>query len=226
MRESAAPAREASAGAAIPRLTPVPRSAAGWTAHLSSITSARHVKRGLQRWPIASLAMDRYKPMAFSIDTDRLAMRLRVRGDASWNLELLAEHEGGTTMTIAEAEQRLAEQNETARRIGIGLLTIRRQGEGDPIGYCGLIVGRGTLDEPEIAYELLRRFHGFAFATEAAAAVAEAAFATGRRRLWATVGSWNAPSLRVLDRIGFRRDHEISDDRGEVVYLVRDAALP
>lgn len=75
------------------------------------------------------------------------------------------------------------------------------------MGYCGLIVGRCTHDEPEIAYELLRRFHGHGYATEAARAVLEAAFATGRTRIWSTVGAWNTPpSLRVLEKIGFRRD--------------------
>ena len=90
------------------------------------------------------------------------------------------------------------------------------------IGYCALIVGRCSLDEPEIAYELLRRFQGFGYATEAAQALVAAAAATGRRRLWSTVGAWNAPSLRVLEKIGFRRDHTITGDRGEIVYLVRD----
>jgi RimJ/RimL family protein N-acetyltransferase len=85
---------------------------------------------------------------------------LRTRDDAAWNLELLGEHEGGTSMTINEAEQRLVEQKETAQVNGIGLLTIRRRDEGDPVGYCGLIVGRSTFDEPEIAYEFLRRFRG------------------------------------------------------------------
>jgi RimJ/RimL family protein N-acetyltransferase len=53
-----------------------------------------------------------------------------------------------------------------------------------------------------------------------------AAAATGRKRLWSTVGSWNAPSLRVLDKLGFHRDHVDPGDgsRGEVVWLTR--ALP
>ena len=55
------------------------------------------------------------------------------------------------------------------------------------------------MDEPEIAYELFRRVHGHGYATEAGRAVAGAAAATGRKRLWSTVGSWNAPSLRVLE---------------------------
>ena len=40
-----------------------------------------------------------------------------------------------------------------------------------------------TFDEPEIAYELLRRVHGQGYATEAARAVLDTAFATGRRRI-------------------------------------------
>jgi RimJ/RimL family protein N-acetyltransferase len=32
----------------------------------------------------------------------------------------------------------------------------------------------------------------------------------------------NAPSLRVLEKLGFLRDHSIFDEHGEVVYLVRD----
>ena len=166
---------------------------------------------------------DRYRPMSFSIETERLLLRLRGPEDAAWNLELLGEHEGGTTLTLAEAQRRLAEQSVQAHESGIGLLAIKRRAEGDLIGYCGLLVGRGSLDEPEIAYELLRRAHGHGYATEAARAVLDAAFATGRRRLWATVRAWNAPSFRVLEKIGFRRDHSVTDERGELVYMVRDA---
>jgi RimJ/RimL family protein N-acetyltransferase len=164
-----------------------------------------------------------YRPMGFSIETERLVLQLRGPDDASWNLELVGEHDGGTTLTLDDARRRLAEQEIAARDSGIGLLAIRRRAEGDPIGYCGLIVGRGSLDEPEIAYELLRRFHGHGYATEAARAVMDAAFATGRSRLWSTVRPWNAPSFRVLEKLGFRRDHSTVDDKGELVYLVRDA---
>jgi RimJ/RimL family protein N-acetyltransferase len=150
-------------------------------------------------------------------------LRLRDQDDAAWYLELLGEHEGGTTLTLADARRRLAEQYVQAHETGLGFLAITRRAEGDVIGYCGVLVGRASFDEPEIAYELLRRMHGQGYATEAARAVRDAAFATGRRRLWATVRAWNAPSLRVLEKIGFRRDHSVTDERGELVYLVRDA---
>lgn len=165
-----------------------------------------------------------FRSMAFAIDTDRLSLRLRTKEDAQCNLELLREHEGGTTLSIREVEQRLVEQNERAQEIGFGLLGIRRRTETSPIGYCGLILGRGTLEEPELAYEILQSFRGHGYATEAAGAVVAAAFATGRERVWATVGSWNAPSLRVLAKIGFHEHHREPRERGELVWMVRHAA--
>lgn len=49
----------------------------------------------------------------------------------------------------------------------------------------------------------------------------DAAIVTGRTRLWATVRPWNAPSFRVLEKLGFERSHVATDDRGEVVWLAR-----
>jgi RimJ/RimL family protein N-acetyltransferase len=164
-----------------------------------------------------------YRTMAFVIETERLSLRLRSKEDAECNLELLREHEGGTALSIHEVEHRMVEQSERAQINGFGLLGIRRRYETTPIGYCGLIIGRGTFEEPEIAYEILPKFRCHGYATEAAGAVTEAAFATGRERLWATVGSWNAPSFRVLEKNGFHAHHIGCDERGEFVYMVRNA---
>jgi RimJ/RimL family protein N-acetyltransferase len=168
---------------------------------------------------------EHFRTMAFWIGTARLSLRLRTKDDAECNLELLREHEGGTALSIGEVEQRMVEQNERAQVDGFGLLGIRRRYEPSAIGYCGLIIGRGTFEEPEIAYEVLPQFRGHGYATEAAGAVIEAAFATGRERLWATVGSWNAPSFRVLEKNGFHAHHGSCDERGEFVYMVRNAAV-
>lgn len=164
-----------------------------------------------------------FRPMSFSIETDRLSLRLRGAEDAVCNLALLSEHEGGTTAPLADVRESLVRQRRAALTNGIGLLSVQRRVEKDRIGYCGLIVGRGSFEEPEIAYELLPRIHGLGYATEAARAVVEATFATGRHRIWSTVRPWNKPSLRVLKKIGFRPDHSVTDDRGELIYLVRNA---
>jgi RimJ/RimL family protein N-acetyltransferase len=167
---------------------------------------------------------EHFRTMAFLIDTERLSLRLRTKDDAECNLELLREHEGGTELSLGKVEQRMVEQNERAQLDGFGLLGIRRRNEISPIGYCGLIIGRGTFEEPEIACEILPQFRGNGYATEAAGAVSEAAFATGRERLWATVGIWNAPSFRVLEENGFQAHHNDYGDGGAFVWMVRNAA--
>ena len=159
--------------------------------------------------------------MTHAIETERLTLRLRDERDAAWYRELIAER-GEAMPTLEEATARLARFRDLTVELGIGALAIGRRAEGDVIGYCALVIGRCSLDEPEIAYELLRRFHGRGYATEAAQALVSAAAATGRRRLWSTVGAWNTPSLRVLEKIGFHRDHAVEGDRGGIVYMVRD----
>ncbi|UGT44901.1 GNAT family N-acetyltransferase [Nocardia yamanashiensis] len=103
------------------------------------------------------------------------------------------------------------------------MLPIELRSTGEFIGYCGLIVGQGSFDEPEIAYELARRAHGFGYATEAARAVVEAAERTGRRRLWATVREWNTASLRVLEKLGFDHSGRVDPDpeRGASIWMTR-----
>jgi RimJ/RimL family protein N-acetyltransferase len=95
-----------------------------------------------------------------------------------------------------------------------------RKVDGEILGYCGLVIGRATVDEPELAYELFQHAHGHGYATEAAFAVIAAAKQTGRCRLWSTVRTWNAPSFRVLDKLGFTRDHSVWDEHGELVWNV------
>ena len=159
--------------------------------------------------------------MPLALETERLTLRLRDERDAAWYRELIAER-GEDMPTLEEATARLVRVRDMTLETGIGALAICRREEGDVIGYCALVVGRATFDEPELAYELLRRFHGHGYATEAARALVGGAAATGRHRLWSTVRPWNTASLRVLDKLGFRTDHTTTDERGEVVWLVRD----
>ena len=133
---------------------------------------------------------------------------------------LVAER-GGPMPTEIDIRDRIATQLAATSRTGLALLPLRRLVEGDFIGYCGLLVGRASVEEPEIGFELFRRVHNQGYATEAARAVLDAAIASGRSRLWSTVRTWNAPSLRVLDKVGFACDHTSVDDAGELVWLAR-----
>lgn len=159
--------------------------------------------------------------MPLALATDRLDLRLFEAADAGWYRLLVAER-GGQVPSPPAARDKVIELRRRAEDSGIGLLVVRRRDEGDVIGYCGLVVGRSTLAEPEIAYELFARAHRRGYATEAAAAVLDAAVAIGRRRLWSTVRAGNVASLRVLAKLGFQRRHSTWDERGEVVWNVRD----
>ena len=163
-----------------------------------------------------------FKPMAFQLKTERLELSMWEESDSVWLSKLIGER-GVDIPTVDSVRNWLIEMRKKADENGISLLTIRRRNEGDFIGYCGLIIGRSTLEEPEIAYELFRSAHGKGYATEAASAVLDAAIATGRHKLWSTVGAWNVASLRVLEKIGFTRHHSTWDDeRGEIIWNVRD----
>jgi len=161
-----------------------------------------------------------YRDMSLHLGTERLTLRPWAESDAD-ELRALHAERGNGTPTLEHIRAVIAKQLTTTAETGIALLPVQRRREGDFIGYCGLLAGRATIDEPEIAYELFRHAHGHGYATEAARAVLEAAAATGRKRLWSTVGAWNTPSLRVLEKLGFERHHVSTDGSGEVVWLTR-----
>jgi RimJ/RimL family protein N-acetyltransferase len=101
---------------------------------------------------------------------------------------------------------------------GVVPSVVVRKVDGEILGYCGLVIGRATIEEPELAYELFQHAHGRGYATEAAVAVVAAAKRTGRSRLWSTVRRWNSPSFRVLEKLGFISHHSVWDDDGELVW--------
>jgi RimJ/RimL family protein N-acetyltransferase len=163
-----------------------------------------------------------YPPMRMELETDRLALRPWTPADAQWLNSLHRERElgpGDAPSALEVTKRVVADIMERAPTTGISVLPVVRKADGLAIGYCGFIEGRASLDEPEIAYELFRAHHGRGYATEAARAVVAAAADTGRSRLWSTVGVWNAPSLRVLEKLGFQRRHTTEEASGSVVRL-------
>ena len=154
------------------------------------------------------------------IETDRLVLRRRSAEDAAVQRELWTERD-----PRVPPHRRIGPDGRpTVEDIAASLLTIVRKHEGDVIGYCGLIFdGRGPSDEPELAYELLRRAQGFGYATEAARAVLEWAAEAGYRRIWAGVRKWNVASLRVVQKLAFvdTGQDEPDSDYGDLVVAIR-----
>lgn len=172
--------------------------------------------------------------MPTEVETPRLRLRSWRLSDAEYVRALWAERDPRALRTIdkqgnptvIDLRAGLADQLLETDETGLALLAIERRLEADFIGYCGLIVGRASHEEPEIAYELLRRFHGHGYATEAAAAVVDLAADTGRSRLWSTVPTWNTASLRVLNKLGFEQTDRVSFDgaEGDILWLTRHLA--
>ncbi|HEX7196292.1 MAG TPA: GNAT family N-acetyltransferase [Candidatus Limnocylindria bacterium] len=164
--------------------------------------------------------MDGVRPLASSIATERLLLEVRGAESAGVQRALMAEQGRPVTRSLAEEEARLADQHAAFDATGIGFLSIRLRETGDEVGYCGLLVGRHSLEEPEIAFEVLRSAQGRGVATEAARALVAATWETGRERLWATTRPDNLASLRVAAKSGFVEHHRTLDEQGEVVHLL------
>lgn len=174
--------------------------------------------------------MATYGDLPEELGTERLRLRRWVEADAEEYRGLWVERDPRALRRIDAEGRPTVEQvrgwlveNPLAAEPGLGLLVIERRDSGEFVGYCGLTVGRGSFEEPEIAYELARRAHGHGYATEAARAVVEAAARTGRRRLWATVREWNSASFRVLEKVGFERSGRVTEDaeRGDTIWMTR-----
>ncbi|GAA3130943.1 RimJ/RimL family protein N-acetyltransferase [Kribbella aluminosa] len=171
-----------------------------------------------------------YDDFPAELTTERLCLRRWRPSDAENYRALWAERDHRALRQIdADGNPTVEEirgwltDNPLAAAPGLGLLPIELRATGEFLGYCGLTVGQATYDEPEIAYELAHRTHGHGYATEAARAVLEAAAGTGRKRLWATVREWNAPSFRVLEKLGFKHSGRVTEDaeRGNSIWMTR-----
>lgn len=150
--------------------------------------------------------------MPLELETDRLLLRPWRVSEAAVQRQLWLERDPrvpARRQIDADGHPTLAEMEEWIRRADrpttTGLLAVQRRAEGDVIGYCGLVGGGGGPheEEPELAYELLRRVWGHGYATEAALAVLDWARSSGHARLSASVWDWNTASRRVLGKLGF-----------------------
>ena len=143
------------------------------------------------------------------LETERLLLRPWRVSEAAIQRELWTERDPRVPPyrrvdadghpTVADIEHWIR----AAKPSSIGLPAVERKATKDVIGYCGLIASGRAPEEPELAYELLRRFWGQGYATEASWAVLDWARSFGYERVWATVWEWNTESRRVLEKVGF-----------------------
>lgn len=100
--------------------------------------------------------MGLFSAFAQELETRRLLMRPWRLSDSEAIRGLWAERDPRSLRvidaagrpTVEDIRLRIQEQLEESTRTGLALLAIERKGEGDFVGYCGVIIGASTLALP------------------------------------------------------------------------------
>jgi len=89
-------------------------------------------------------------------------------------------------------------------RFGFGLNRVELKESGELIGMCG-ILKRDSLPDPDLGYAFLPEYWNRGYAFEAATAImSQARTAFGLPRVLAVTTPGNSPSIRLLEKAGFR----------------------
>lgn len=168
------------------------------------------------------------------LETERLTLREASLDDATFILRLLNEPSflrfigDRGVRTVDDAVRYIAERLIESYVVnGFGLWLVERKEAPGPIGLCGL-VKRSALPDADIGFAFLTEFWSAGYAFESARAVRDYALGTlGLPRLLAIVNDDNAPSIRLLEKLGleFVRMIELSTDAPPVRLFALGGAI-
>jgi RimJ/RimL family protein N-acetyltransferase len=162
------------------------------------------------------------------IETARLRLRRLVPGDLS-ALHALHSREDVTRWLYwgprDEDEVRASLEGHIARASDEGVV-LAIDLDGELIGTANVAVGEHG--QGEVGFMLHPDHHGHGYATEAAAAILELAFGTyGLHRVFGRVEPRNTASVRVLERLGMRKEAHLVENewvkgewQSEAVYAI------
>lgn len=151
--------------------------------------------------------------MSLPITTDRLVLRRYTCDDIPELLGVLSHPSldgvvSGRIETTEEGVRKYIDLQNSYRPFEKGRvfeLAVERKADGSVLGLIGLI--RRDDGEGEMGWALGAEHRGRGYATEAASALIGYAFQSlGLRRIVADASGDNAPSLRVMERLGMKRD--------------------
>lgn len=158
-------------------------------------------------------------------ETSRTRLRWLVPDDAPFIQELVNQPSWLANIGERNVHDRTSAEGYIANgpvasyaRHGFGLWCVERREDGAPIGLCGLLQ-RDYLDAPDIGYAFLERYQGQGYASEVTAAtMVHAREKFGHQRIYASVVTSNAASIRVLQKLGmtFLRPFRAPGDAEEV----------
>src|SRR5262249_12566751 len=172
------------------------------------------------RFPLA-----RMERVLWVLRTRRLVLRRLSIDDAPFILELVNEPSwlrfiGDKGVRTLEDAQNYIRQGpiDMYERLGFGMYLTELKTDGTPIGICGLIK-RDALEDVDVGFANLPRFWGKGYAYEAASAVMNyGKKVIGLKRIVAVTAPGNAPSVRLLEKLGlrFERRVRLAEDGPEV----------
>jgi [ribosomal protein S5]-alanine N-acetyltransferase len=105
------------------------------------------------------------------------------------------------------SEERVRDSADLFERRGVGLWLAHHKATRDLVGFCGFLEILSMHPQPQLVYALFEGFTGMGYATEMArASIAEARRHPGFSTIVAGVDGANVVSIRVLEKLGFRRE--------------------
>lgn len=157
------------------------------------------------------------------VETTRLVLR---RWDDADRLPFAAMNADPEVMRYFPAPMTGPESDALVDRIeehfdtyGYGLWALERRDDGAFLGFTGLATVRPELPFApalEVGWRLTRTAWGHGFATEAALEALRVGFESGHAEIVSFTAVANAPSRRVMERLGMRRDPDDDFDHPAV----------
>jgi RimJ/RimL family protein N-acetyltransferase len=159
---------------------------------------------------------------AVILTTARLKLRRFLQSDLDPFAALNADPEvmrylGGAALTRAQSEDMLLGADHCFAELAYGKIAVERSADGAFLGACGLSVESWYPDDLELGWRLAHMHWGRGYASEAAAAWLDYAFAIfDARRVISISDAPNVRSIAVMKNIGMRFDHDARlSDNGE-----------
>jgi ribosomal-protein-alanine N-acetyltransferase len=147
------------------------------------------------------------------IETARLVMRRWTDADrepfAAMNADPEVMRYFPAPLTRAESDELIDRIEERFHADGYGLWALERRDDGAFLGFTGLApVPSGLPFAPalEVGWRLARAAWGHGYATEAAREALRVGFEAGHGEIVSLTAQVNAPSRRVMERLGMRRN--------------------
>ncbi len=127
----------------------------------------------------------------------------------------------GPFTALSQTQSWIDNRQVAFRDHGLVWYALRLCESGELIGNCGMLRGRSTCVEPELGYMISRAHQGHGYATEAATATMHECALSSFSRVWATIRPVNIASRRIAERLGMTIDRTETDDRGPLIYYVK-----